>query len=74
MDRKISQLRLQVNKQHTTTMPIFDVTVDKFNVLVYMNNIEAHQKDDNCFHDDDDDNNTQINMHNLKHKQRQSRL
>jgi len=59
-------------------MPIFDVTADKFNVLVYMNNIEAHKKDDNCFHDDDDDDDdddyTQIHMPNLKHKRRQSRL
>jgi len=38
-----------------------------------MGNIEAHQKDDSCFHDDDDDD-TQINMRNLKHKQRQSRV
>jgi hypothetical protein len=44
-------------------MPIFDVTAHKFNVLVYVNNIEAHKKD-NCFHDDDNDNdnNTKINM------------
>ena len=44
-------------------------------MLVYMNNIEAHPKDDNCFHDDDDNNgNTQIIMHNFKPKQRKSRL
>jgi len=55
----------------SNTQQRFDVMTDKFNVLVYMDNIEAHKKDDNCFHDDDD---TQINMRNLKHKQRQSRL
>jgi hypothetical protein len=57
-------------------MPIFDVTADIFNVLVYMNNIEDHKKDDNCLRGDDydDDDNTKINIHNLKHKQRQSRL
>jgi len=36
-------------------MPMFEVTADKFNIRVYMNNIETHKKDDNCFHDDDDD-------------------